>query len=362
MNSRTIDPRLATALAFTVAAGALPAQAQGSVTLGGVVDAAARHVSNEDRGSVQSLVSGSNATSRLVVRGVEDLGGGLSASFHLEHGLALDTGNPTGAFWDRRSTVSLASKAAGELRLGRDYVPSYIGWSRFDPFSHVGVAGSNNFGGGGAQGPIRAAFGTTANSTVRASNSVGYFLPGGLGGFEGQLMVAAGEGATPANGGHKVIAGRFGWAGGPVAVSAARTDTETDLTVSGKFTDTAIGGTYHFGPGRVHLAWRQFKYFTAKQSNLMLAGAYRLGAYELKASVVEADMAGRVGATAIDANDARQIGLGVVYNLSKRTALYGTFSSIDNEGAATFAVPGGPAGLAGGKSSKGYELGVRHNF
>jgi predicted porin len=94
----------------------------------------------------------------------------------------------------------------------------------------------------------------------------------------------------------------------------------------------------------------------------MLAGTYTLGAYELKASVLEADMAGRVGATVIDANDARQIGLGVVYNLSKRTALYGTFSSIDNEGAATFSVPGGPAGLAGGKSSKGYELGVRHNF
>lgn len=354
---------LAAAAAMSLAAfAAAPALAQGTATISGVADTAVRSVSNEGLGSVKSAVSGSNATSRLVVRGSEDLGGGLSASFHLEHGFALDTGNPTGGFWDRRSTVSLASKAAGELRLGRDYVPSYIGWSRFDPFSHVGVAGSNNFGGSGAQGPIRAAFGTTANSTVRASNSVGYFLPGGLGGFEGQLMVAAGEGATSANGGHKVIAARFGWAGGPLAVSVARTETETDLTVSGTFTDTAIGGTYNVGPGRVHVAWRQFKYFTAKQSNLMIAGTYTLGAYQLKASVLEADMAGRVGATVIDANDARQIGLGVVYNLSKRTALYGTFSSIDNEGAATFAVPGGPAGLAGGKSSKGYELGVRHNF
>lgn len=362
MKTRNIDPRLATAVAFTLAAGVLPAQAQGSVTLGGVVDAAARHVSNEDRGSVQSLVSGSNATSRLVVRGVEDLGGGLSASFHLEHGLALDTGNPTGAFWDRRSTVSLASKSVGELRLGRDYVPSYIGWSRFDPFSHVGVAGSNNFGGSGALGPIRAAFGTTANSTVRASNSVGYFLPGGLGGVEGQFMAAAGEGATPANGGHKVLAGRIGWAGGPVAFSVARTQTENELTTSGKFTDTALGGTYSLGPGRVHLAWRQFKYDTAKQSNLMLAGTYNLGALQLKASIIEADMAGRVGTTVIDANDARQLGLGAVYSLSKRTALYGTFSRIDNEGAATFAVPGGPAGLAGGKSSTGYEFGMRHNF
>ncbi len=338
------------------------AHAQSSVTISGVIDAAARSVSNEGLGSVKSLVSGSNATSRLVVRGTEDLGDGLSASFHLEHGIALDTGLPTGGFWDRRSTVSLASRAAGELRLGRDYVPSYIGWSRFDPFSHVGVAGSNNFGSGTPVGPIRSAFGTTANSTVRASNSIGYFLPGGLGGLEGQLMVAAGEGATPANSGHKVTAARLGWAGGPVAVSAAVTRTETDLTTSGTFSDTAVGGTWNYGAGRVHLAWRQFKQNAAKQSNLMLAATYGFGATELKASFIQADLSGRVGATVIDANDADQLGLGAVYNLSKRTALYATLARINNDGAATFSVPGGPAGLAGGRSSTGYEAGVRHNF
>ncbi|MFO1268654.1 MAG: hypothetical protein U1F67_18935 [Rubrivivax sp.] len=37
-----------------------------------------RNVSNEGLGSVKSMVSGSNATSRLVVRGTEDLGGGFS--------------------------------------------------------------------------------------------------------------------------------------------------------------------------------------------------------------------------------------------------------------------------------------------
>jgi len=354
---------VAAAVAATLAAA--PAHAQSSVTLSGVIDGAARSVSNQGRGSLKSLVSGSNATSRLVVRGSEDLGGGLSASFHLEHGLALDTGLPTGGFWDRRSTVSLASRAAGELRLGRDYVPSYIGWSRFDPFSHVGVAGSNNFATGTPVGPIRSAFGTTANSTVRASNSIGYFLPsgaGGLGGLEGQFMVAAGEGATSANGGHKVTGLRLGWAGGPVAVSAASTRTETEFTASGKFSDTAVGGTYNFGTGRVHLAWRQFKQAASKQTNLMLAGSVAFGATELKASFLQANLAGRVGATVIDANDAEQLGLGAVYNLSRRTALYATVARIDNDGATTFVIPGGPAGLAGGRSSRGYEIGVRHNF
>ena len=71
-----------------------------------------------------------------------------------------DTGTAIGGFWERRSTVSLASRTWGELRAGRDYVPSYINWVRYDPFSHVGVAGSNNFGTSSQTGPIRGAFGS----------------------------------------------------------------------------------------------------------------------------------------------------------------------------------------------------------
>jgi len=64
----------------------------------------------------------------------------------------------------------------------------------------------------------------------------------------------------------------------------------------------------------------------------------------------------------VGANDARPPGLGYVHNLSKRSALYATLSRIDNQGAATFAVPGGPGGLAGGQRSAGAELGMRHSF
>ena len=54
-------------------------------------------------------------------------------------GIAVDSGSSTTAtqFFDRRSTLSLSSDKAGELRLGRDYVPTYSVWVRHDPFSHV---------------------------------------------------------------------------------------------------------------------------------------------------------------------------------------------------------------------------------
>lgn len=355
---------IATAVASLGLVGS--ACAQSGVTLAGIADAAARHVSNEGRGSVKSLISGGNSTSRLIVRGTEDLGGGLSAGFHLEHGLALDTGNAVQAtqFWDRRATVSLAAKSLGEIRAGRDFVPSYVSWSRFDPFSYVGVASSSNFVSASQQGPIRASYGTSPNTTVRSSNSVQVLLPGGLGGLEGGVLLAAGEGGTAASGQHKVAGLRLGYVAGPINVSAGYTRSENDLTAAGggAFKDAALGGSYNFGAVRVSLAMRRFARADAKQTNLLLGAWVPVGSGEFKASFNRADLSGTVGATGIAANDARQWGLGYVHHLSKRTALYGTAARIDNSGAATYVIPGGPSGLAGGGTSTGAELGVRHTF
>ena len=91
-------------------------------------------------------------------------------------------------------------------------------------------------------------------------------------------------------------------------------------------------------------------------------GVLAVASGEIKLSWVRADLAGRVGAVSIDSNDARQLGLGYVHNLSRRTVLYTTWSRIDNRGAAIYVVPGGPAGIVGGQKSTGYEAGLRHTF
>jgi predicted porin len=357
------NAKAALGLALGVA-GTGGAWAQGSVTLGGVADSAVRHVRNEGLGGVTSLVSGSNATSRFIFRGTEDLGGGLSAGFHLESGVALDTGASTtsNTLFDRRATLSLASKTAGELRLGRDYVPSYTNWVRFDPFSHVGVAGSNNFVSATPMGPIRSAFGTSPSTTTRTSNSLQWLLPAGLGGLEGGLMWAPDENGTAAAGQHKVRGARLGYAAGALVVSGAVTRTENDLTATGRFDDRVIAALYDFGPVRVSLALRRFDQADARQDNLLVGAWIPVGNGEIKASWYRASFSGRVGTTALDTNSARQLGLGYVHNLSKRTALYGTFSHIDNRGALAYAVPGGASGLLAGGSSRGMEFGMRHNF
>ena len=98
-----IPPRLAiftmirtlTCLALASTA-ALPVLAQDTLTLFGMVDQAARVVSNQGQASVKSMVSGSNATSRWGVRGSEDLGGGLRAGLHLESGFNAGNGSMSG--------------------------------------------------------------------------------------------------------------------------------------------------------------------------------------------------------------------------------------------------------------------------
>lgn len=360
---KTLNLASATAAALALLAGA--AQAQSSVTLSGVADVALRTVRNEGVGSVKSVISGGNATSRLVVRGSEDLGNGLSAAFHLEHGIAMDTGAAASStqFWDRRATLSLASRGLGELRLGRDYVPTYTVWVKQDPFSHVGVAGSTNLYTAAPTGPIRSAFGSNPNTLVRSSNSAQFLLPGGLGGIEGGLMLAASEGGTQAQGQHKVTAGRLGYAGGPLGVQLAYTRSENNVTAAtGAFTDTLVGASYDFGVARVALTQRAFKQAGAKQTLRMLGAWVPVGQGEIKLQWLASNMAGRVGTTAIDANDARQLAIGYVHHLSKRSALYAQLARVDNDGAATYAVPGGPAGLTGGRSSSGAEFGIRHNF
>lgn len=354
-------PMLSLAIA---SACALPAAAQGTVGISGILDLAARSVSNEGAGTLKSMVSGSNSTSRLIVSGTEDLGGGLSAGFHLEHGILADTGGQAvgNKFWDRRSTVSLASRALGELRLGRDFVPTYTNWSRYDPFAYVGVARTANLVSATPPGPIRSAFGANANTTVRSDNALQLLLPAGLGGLEGGLMFAPGEGGAVASGLARLMGVRLGYAGKGFGMSAAHTTSENTQTTAGRFRDTAVGAQADWGQGGLSAAWREFRYASSRQTLMLIGATASFGLHEVKASWARSTQSGKVGTAATDGNAGTQWGLGYVYNLSRRSALYATVARIDNQGAARFVISDGAAGIVAGGSSRGYELGMRHRF
>ncbi|MDE2501530.1 MAG: porin [Burkholderiales bacterium] len=364
-------------LAAGLSAACVAAAAQSSVTVGGTIDLAARQVRNGSLGSIKSEVSGANSTSKLVLRGVEDLGGGVSAGFFLDATILADTGAAgataqPGPFWDRRSTVSLADVSLGELRAGRDWVPTHLVWSGFDPFFTLGIAGANTFRSFAASRALGQAFGTageatTANPTLRVSNALEYFLPAGLAGVYGQLIVTAAEGGTTATGGTRGQGFRLGWARGPWNIAAAQFITR-NASGNHAFTDQSYGASYDFGVVKLDVAQRRWLFGVDRTVNTQVGAVIPVGAGAIKLTYVRADQTGATAASS--ANDATLLGAGYQYNLSRRTALYAHLSRVANQGAATFAILGGPAVSAtpsapnyfGGQKSTAYEFGLRHDF
>ena len=331
--------RIATAIASLAAA---TTYAQSSVTVFGIVDLSARSVTNGDV-TIRQLAADGLSNSRLGFKIEEDLGDGYRAGAWLESGVNADTGtiNASGKFWHRRSTVSLFSPF-GELRVGRDLDATFWNTSIFDPFGTVGVGSGFN---------LQSNLGSGAATLIRADNAISYYLPGTLGGLYGQLEVAAGE-AVPGN---KYTAARLGYTKGPLNVAAAYGITKTATTDDFKVTNAGV--SYDVGVVTAMLMANQSKYGTKKITNVEVGVIAKIGLGQIRASYQRADASG----AGTDANDANQFALGYLYYLSKRTALYGTYATITNKGAAAFAVSTPPAGVAG-RASKGYEAGIMHAF
>jgi len=329
-----------------------------------VLDVAYVSTRADGGGSLTQLSTDSNTSSRLGFRGTEDLGAGLKAGFWLEAAVTPDSGvggststtnkdsvNNGGLTFGRRSTVSLIDASLGELRLGRDYVPSFNNLTvAMHPF------GTNGLGNAGQLFYPVAAGGTTARTNVRASNSIGYILPSGLGGFNGHLMYALGEqasnaGATSKDGNHLGI--RIGYGSGPFNAAYA---TGTTKYATGDYTQSNFAANYQLGAAKL----------------MYLYGINKVGATQTKASMIgtQYDVASgqiRAAYTALTAqgvaNDANQIAIGYVHNLSKRTALFTNYSQVKNKGSGIkFVVGGGNAVTQAGGTSSGIEFGVRHSF
>ncbi|WP_159915397.1 porin [Pantoea sp. 18069] len=363
MHINTRDIRSTRALAIGLAWACIGgvAAAQSSATISGVVDAGGRHVRNA-QGALTSLASGGNSTSRLIFRGSEDLGGGLKAGFWLESTLFTDTGTmgSGGMFFDRASYLSLGSRW-GDLRLGRDYTPGFRAIVAADPFAYVGVGGVATAFNAAATTTFQRAFGTGATTFARSNNAIQYFTPRTLGGAYAILMYAPREKTGSASGyGHQ--AARLGYAAGAFDISATAARTRIDATGE-DFAVDGIAGSYRLGALHLSASATQTSYLSSRHNVMGAAAKLLSGVHEFKASFARVDQKGSNAAGAsIDADDARILAVGYVHHLSKRTALYLSAAHVSNQGNATYGVPGGPAGAPAGRSSTGYDLGLRHNF
>lgn len=372
--------KLSLVSAAVLAAVSVSAQAQSSVTLFGVVDAAVTIGKGGGAGSADrtQLTSGGLSTSRIGFRGTEDLGGGMSASFWLEAGISADNGlggststnnqasgttaaaaGTQGLTFTRRSTVSLAGPW-GEARLGRDYNPQFWSLFFFDPFGSVGVGVSlahiNAYGANpiGAGGPYARGGGVNGLG-VRSSNSIGYLLPSNLGGFYGQAQYFLGE--NPQTGAATEDDGtgyglRLGYAAGPLNVAAAYQNTGF---AAGDVKTMNLGASWDFGVVKAMALYNRDRVPTQTDTAWVVGALVPMGAGEIRTSYSQ--LSTKFGATS---PRARKFALGYVHNLSKRTAVYTTVARVRNSGGQSIALGG--ATTAVNQSSTGFDLGVRHSF
>ena len=337
------------ALAVLAASGA--AMAQSSVTLFGIVDTAVGYVDNANAAgdSVYGLSTSGNATSRLGFRGVEDLGGGLKAGFWLEGEVFGDTGGSSFNF-ARRSTVSLMG-GFGEVRMGREQTPSYSKTSSYDLFGQTGIGQfmgwtGNWYGIGGDSG-----------NAVRSSNMISYYTPN-FSGFTACLGYGFDEATTGKAG--RYIGGYAAYDNGPLSVALSYD--ERNVAANFDRNTFTVAGSYNMNVVKLNAIVQQTKddvIGTDRKVNAYALGASApVGAGEVKLQYAMYDQ------KAIDSK-AHHISLGYVHNLSKRTAVYGTVSYMDNKDASSLGLAAknlNTAGPGAGESQTGVQVGVRHSF
>jgi len=358
-------------VALAVTAACNLASAQSSVSLFGIVDATLAHGSGSTSSKTQLTNSGYNS-SRLGFRGIEDLGGGLRAGFHLEAGVANDDGrgsatntnNQTtggavagigggqGLTFNRRSTVSVGG-GWGELPLGRDYTPHFWNHTVYDPFGTNGV---------GINQTINSSVGGPTNT--RASNSFTYLYghafnassATGADGFHAAVQYYLGENnsgtATSKDGTGASV--RVGYNGGPVSVALSTASTRY---ATGDIKTTNLGGSYNFGVARLLAVYDRDRVASAVAvtgTGYLVGALVPVGSGEIRASY------SRYKTNAAGAPTSKKYAMGYVHNLSKRTALYATYARIGNSGGAAQALNG--AVTAANNSSRGYDIGLRHAF
>jgi len=322
------------ALVAALAAVAAPAAfAQSSVTLWGRINTS---VESQKFGNDDRKVVVQDNRSRLGFKGTEDLGGGLKASFMLEHGFGADNGavatspyygtasemKAAGAkpFWSREAAVQL-SGGFGAVKLGR--------WTNGSYFATADYVSMHNHDTGTSEDQLYSGAGWTE------SNKVGYFTPN-VAGFTGEFTMHAGEGADP-----RAYDAALNYDMGPLHLGAGYSKQD-------KANQYAIRGLYELG------AFTFGGYYQREDTGVganatrnigRVSAMYTMGASEFHINVGGTESGGSYGP-----NGAKQYTVGYNYNLSKRTKVYGFYTAIDNTAA----------------NHKGdfdsLAVGVRHNF
>ena len=382
---------------IALAAIAAVSAASAQVTLYGRIDAGVSVTTTNSGAALESDLSvnkqhsGNQSGSRWGMRGTEDLGGGLSASFVLENQFAIDTGVGSSTGFHRAANITVAGPF-GALTLGRQYTAIDNLWGTFDPQGYTGAS---------AMSYAWSSFLDKATTTYgahydvgRRDNMIAYALPK-MGNFSAYVQVSPGEDNDTAG----RSAGNFAsfgvnFASGPFAAGVAYENISTTTAAVAAGTTTQLqlaNGTC----AAVATGWTNTNGVCTKAlaaslatntdiANTSVMGSYDMGMLKLFAGFEQGKTTTKqdtgwnlgvvvpVGATSIQLGYAKEtqiadgnlvdglskaFGGQVVYDLSKRTNVYASYIS------GTANAPVATAATAQPESKmSNFAVGVRHSF
>jgi predicted porin len=260
-----------------------------------------------------------NNSSRVGVRGSEDLGGGLKAGFVLEHGFAVDTGAAAATFWGRQSELNL-SGGFGTVRLGNFTSEAY--------YATADYVSMHNHDTGTSADALYAYLGRDTDKIAWRSPS--------LGGATVDVGMSLAEGRPD-----RTYDLAVNYAIGALALGAG-------YQKDGDANQFAVRGLYEMGAIVLggYIQRDEDVYAAGSRTTLRLSGMYTMGANELHLNFGRAGDYGKVASSS-----ANQVTLGFNHNLSKRSKVYAYYTKIDDSA----------AGVYGGDFSS-IAVGLRHNF
>lgn len=405
--------KLTPAVMAALALVAGPAMAQSDVNLYGVLDAGLLNISTTsgapqlgylpttaNGGAKTQIKDGGLGASNWGIKGKEDLGGGLKASFQLQGNIKSTTGegggrNSTGgtSLFNQMATVGL-SGGFGEIKFGRQVSPMYWAMAstdarggRYFGSSLTGLVGMNS-----ASGVYSGASSNPAFGSVYNDNAVVYTSPT-WNNLTVNIEYAFGE--TPGSGkansqealtavydakGLKLSALYYNGYGNNLpdataiytqklgnAAAAATALTAAGLTPATNTNRlTGIGALYNWGPYTVSASWMAAR----NPSNILVVpnGSTSLdmwsigGGWKLAPNMNLTAGYYKVKDNTNAGNTATQLAVGLDYLLSKRSILYVEAASVTNHGRNMNLSPVYATAVAANQNVHAVMMGLRTSF
>lgn len=362
-------------LAIAIAAAVAAPSAFAAATVYGVAHVGA---------SVNSGVNGASATgtdssttvnsnsSRLGIKGDEDLGGGMKAVYQMEFGIGMEgEGSQTTSANTLRNTFAGIGGGFGTVLVGRHDSPMKLVGRQFDLFGDQ-VGNNRNILGGAETQYVD---GRHSNVLAYATPSFGGFsaliayVPGAIGAAAGTLSDDERNSGDTSKG--DAFSAMLGYKAGALEASLGVITADTKVitgAAKNNYTGYRLGAGYTFGAAKIVGLYQQ------TNVNEVLGGKDARQVYGLGGSY-QVSAAGTIKGQYYVANEldnakngGSMITVGYDHAMTKNTTAYAAYALADNQSAGVYSVNASNSGSSdnftavAGKDNSAFSVGLIHKF